>query len=116
MYKRRDSYEVKTLLEKLQNMNPEAEVKLNDYCGETALFVNARMNDDGVVWLDGADDIDMGSEISARFQGAIEEQIDELDFYMDLLEIGIDIEMVRKYMGNEPADHMKEFCEEHGLI
>lgn len=28
----------------------------------------------------------------------------------------IDVPMVRKYLGNETADHMQEFCEEHGLL
>ena len=107
---------VKTLIARLQKMNPEAEVKLNDYNGETALFVNARTNDDGVVWFDGEDDIDMCSEISSRFENAIEENWDELDFYMDMLETGITVDMVRKYMDDEHAVHMQHFCEEHGLM
>ena len=28
----------------------------------------------------------------------------------------IDIKMVRKYLGDDAADHMKDFCKEHGLI
>lgn len=107
---------VKTLIKRLQKMNPEAEVKLNDYGGETALFVNARVNDKNTVWLDGEDDINMGLEISARFERAIEEEWDELDFYMDMLEIGITVDMVRKYMDDEHANHMQRFCEEHGLM
>ena len=108
---------VKTLIKKLQRMNPEAEVKLNNYGGEKALFVNARKNDENTVWLDGEKDIDMQEEINARFEAAVNGEWDsDLDFYMDLLETGIDIEMVRKYMGDEPADHMRQFCEEHGLI
>ena len=107
---------VKTLIERLSKMNLEAEVKLNEYGGDTVLFVNARANDNNTVWLDGEHDIDMGSEISARYEYALEEQIDELDFYMDLLEIGITVDMVRKYMDDEHANHMKEFCEEHGLL
>lgn len=31
-------------------------------------------------------------------------------------ETGIDIKMVRKYLGDDAADHMKDFCKEHGLI
>lgn len=96
-------------------MNPEAEVRLNDFNGETALFVNARANNKNVVWLDGEYDIDLGEEISARYEKASAEQWNELDFYMDLLEIGITVDMVRKYMGDEHADIMEKFCEEHGL-
>lgn len=33
-----------------------------------------------------------------------------------MLETGIDIKMVRKYLGDDAADHMKVFCIEHGLI
>lgn len=107
---------VKTMIQKLEKMNPEAEVRLNDYKGDTALFVNSHTNDTDVVWIDGEHDIDLGEEISARYERAIDEQLDELDFYMDLLEIGITVDMVRNYMGDEKADVMKKFCEEHGLI
>lgn len=41
---------------------------------------------------------------------------DELDVYSEMLETGIDIKMVRKYLGDDAADHMKDFCKEHGLI
>ena len=59
---------------------------------------------------------DMGEAISARIQQALENDEDELDFYMEMLESGIDVEMVRKFVSNEAADHMQEFCEEHGLL
>lgn len=39
-----------------------------------------------------------------------------LDVYSEMLETGIDIKMVRKYLGDDVADHMKDFCKEHGLI
>lgn len=39
-----------------------------------------------------------------------------LEVYMEMLEAGINVPMVRKYMGNEVADAMQQFCEEHGLI
>lgn len=107
---------VKTLIGKLSKMNPEAEVRLNDYGGETALFVNARVDDDNIVWLDGEDDIDMGSEISARYEHADETHMDMIDFYTELLETGITIDMVRKYMGDYHAEQMQEFCKKHGLV
>lgn len=108
---------VKTLIKNLQRMNPEAEVKLNNYSGEKALFVNARKNDENTVWLDGEKDIDMQEEINARFEAAANGEWDsDLEFYEDLLETGIDVEMVRKYTSDEIADHMQEFCEEHGLL
>lgn len=107
---------VKSLIKRLENVNPEAEIRLNDYNGDSVLFVNERMNDPNVVWLDGENDIDLGEEISSRYEKATDEQEDELDFYMELLEIGITVDMVRKYMGDDRADVMQEFCEDHGLI
>ena len=46
----------------------------------------------------------------------VENGMDELDVYSDMLKTGIDVDMVRKYMGNDVANHMKKFCEEHGLL
>lgn len=107
---------VSKLIEKLTEMNPEAEVRLNDYGGETVLFVNARLNDDRIVWLDGENDIDMRSEISARYEHADEVSMSEFDFYKDLLEIGITVNMVQKYMGDTYATRMENFCKEHELL
>lgn len=55
--------------------------------------------------LETENDNDMREEIQARFDAASE-----------MLETGIDIKMVRKYLGDDVADHMKDFCKEHGLI
>lgn len=107
---------VKTLIKELEKFNPDAVVKLNDYDGGTALFVNCRVDDENIVWIDGEDDFDLSAELEARYEIAIEENIDELDFYMDLLEIGITVDHVRECMGKEKAKHMKDFCKEHGLI
>ena len=61
-------------------------------------------------------DNDMREEIQARFDTALEDGKDELDVYSEMLETGIDIKMVRKYLGDDAADLMKDFCKEHGLI
>lgn len=107
---------VKKAIEILQNMNSNAELKLHDRFGEPVLFIVALENDNNTVWLETETDNDMGSEIGARFENALEKQLDELDFYTDLLETGITVDMVRKYMDDETANHMKDFCEEHGLL
>lgn len=107
---------VKTLIKQLEKFNPEAIVKLHHRDDEELLFTVGIVGMDDVMWLETESDNDMSSEISARFEAALEENWDELDFYMDLLEIGITVDMVRKYMDNEHADHMKQFCYEHGLI
>ena len=95
---------VKTLIKKLEKMDPEAEVRLHDKTGESVLFVLcAKKYPD--VWLQTEGDVDMSDEIQARFDDAIENGTDELDVYM-----------VRKYLGDNAAEHMQNFCEEHGLI
>jgi len=66
--------------------------------------------------LETENDNDMKEEIQARFDAALEDGKDELDVYSEMLETGIDIKMVRKYLGDDAADHMKDFCKEHGLI
>lgn len=61
------------------------------------------------------DDIDLGEEISARFANASEIQIDELDFFLDLLDMGITLEDIRLYC-QDKYEYSKSFMEEHGLI
>lgn len=107
---------VKRLVERLSKFNPEAEVKLNDRYGETALFVNALANDDSVVWIDGEDDIDMGSELSTRWIESPNVFKTDLEFYKDLLETGITVDMVRKYMGDIYANTMEECCKKYNLL
>lgn len=91
---------VKTLIEKLSHYNKDAIVRLHHREGEELLFALAFQNDDTTVVLD----------------AALEDGKDELDVYSEMLETGIDIKMVRKYLGDDAADHMKVFCIEHGLI
>ena len=73
-------------------------------------------NLDTIIVLETENDNDMREEIQARFDAALEDGKDELDVYSEMLETGIDIKMVRKYLGDDAADHMKDFCKEHGLI
>lgn len=106
---------VKTLIKKLEKMDPEAKVRLHDKVGEPVLFVLSAKNIPDV-WLQSERDVDMADEIQSRFDDAIENGTDELDVYMEMLDTGIDVPMVRKYLGDEAADYMQRFCGEHGLI
>ena len=106
---------VERLIEELKKFNPKAEVRLNSMMGDTVLFVNALANNDNYIWLDGENDIDLGAELDERFRVAVEKQLDELDFYTELLDIGITVDMVKKYIGVDEAHHMQVFCEEHCL-
>lgn len=107
---------VKTLIQSLQKKNPEAKVMLNYRDGNECLFCLSAKGEDDVVWLEGEHDMDLSAELEARYEHAMETGMDELDFYIDLLEIGITMIMVSRYMGKEHAEHMKTFCNEHGLI
>lgn len=107
---------VERMIKELKKMDPKASVKMHDHFGEPVLFVLALANDAENVWIESESDMDLGNELEERFRNAAENQLDELDFYMDLLEIGITIEHVRCYMGEKTAKHMEEFCEEHGLV
>lgn len=91
-------------------------VRLHHREGEELLFALAFQNDDTIIVLETENDNDMREEIQARFDAALEDGKDELDVYSEMLETGIDIKMVRKYLGDDAADHMKDFCKEHGLI
>ena len=107
----------KKLLELLNsnNYDEDAVVRMHSRDGEEVLFVVGLVNDNKTIWLETESDNDMSAEISARFENALENQVDELDFYMDLLETGINVAMIEKYIGKEAAIHMEEFCKEHGL-
>lgn len=107
---------VKHLIERLEKMNPDAVVRLGDKNGEPVLFVMALINDEENVWLESESCCDMANEIQTRFEDAIEDGTDELDVYMEMLELGIDVDMVRRYFGDESADHMEAFCKDCGLI
>lgn len=106
---------VERLIKQLKNYNPKAEVRLNDHKGDVALFALALKDNDNVVWIEGKDDIDLGEEISARFQRANEIQMDELDFFMDLFDMGITLADIELYY-LERYEYSKRFMEEHGLI
>ena len=106
----------KTLIERLQRFDENAEVRLHSAEGEEVLFVLAKNNDTSTIWLETESDVDMSDEIQTRFDDAIENGLDELDVYSELLETGINVPMVEKYMGKKEAEHMMEFCVEHGIL
>lgn len=112
-------------LEELQKTMPNAEIRLNGCYGDSLLFVTSLARNSikpchediaNVIWLEGESDNDMTEEIYARFDEAIEEGLDELDVYSEMLEIGIDVDMVRRYTDDDCANKMETFCKEHGLL
>ena len=109
---------VRKMIEELQKCDPNARVVLNDIDSDEEVisvlsFVNHRTDR---VCLASEYDTEMTEELEARLDWASENNIDEIEFYSDLLETGIDVDMVRKYLGEDQAKHMEEYCIEHGLI
>lgn len=108
---------VRKMIEELQKCDPNARVVLNDIDSEEEVisvlsFVNHKTDR---VCLASEYDTEMTEELEAMLDYASENNIDETEFYTDLLERGIDVDMVRRYLGEEQAVHMEEYCKEHGI-
>ena len=106
---------VGTLIKYLQKYDENEIVRLHCVDGEPVLFALQAMNKPGV-WLETESDNDMAEEIKARFEDAALHGVDEGDVYSLMLEQGIDIGMVRKYIGDAGANKMRTYCEHHGLL
>lgn len=107
---------VKRMIEELKKFNPEAEVLMHMYGGEPVLFVLARANDNNNVWLETDSDCDLGNELTERFEKLPTDKEGQINFYKDLFEIGITLDMIYKYMGATTGNRVKEFCKEYNLI
>ena len=109
---------VQWLINILKKANPEQRIYLDSKYSEEALFVVSFISPEkysNIICLETESDNDMGAELEEKFKNAIEDYSDEADFYSDLLEMGIDANMVHKYLGAKQADHMIDFCKSHGL-
>ena len=73
------------------------------------------MNADGTIVIETSDDMDMTSELYERFKDAANNQLDELDFFMELMENGITLQDIKKFLP-EKYKYSKKFMQEHGLI
>ncbi len=106
---------VSRMIKELQKCNPNAEIKLHHKEGNNALFVVTYVGDKNNVVIEDKSDNDLRSELDARFENAIENNIDELDFFMDLLETGFTLDDIKENLP-EQYTYTKEFLENHGLI
>ena len=98
---------VEALIKKLQKMNPDAVVHLHHKDGDEVLFIMAQQNDNSVVWLETEYDNDMGQEIQARFDAIDHGEVDDKTMYAEMLSLGITVDMVQKYTGDNNADRME---------
>ena len=101
---------VEALIKRLQKMNSDAVVHLHHKDGDEVLFMMAQQNDNSVVWLETEYDNDMGQEIQARFDAIDHGEVDEWTMYAEMLSLGITVDMVRKYTGDDNADRMERAC------
>lgn len=97
-------------------MDQNAIVRLNGAMGEEVLFIKKHAADQSLVWLETESDVDLEKIIKDRLNEALINGEDETDVYSELLESGINLDMVEKYLGSGQADHMEACCREHGLI
>lgn len=106
---------VSRMIKELQKYNPDAEVKMHHRQGNNALFVLAYVGDENTVVIKDKSDNDLSSELEERFNLASEKQLDELDFFTDLLETGFTLDDIKENLPDK-YEYSKQFLEEHGLI
>ncbi len=107
---------VRRLIQELSKYKSDADVICSGD-GRPVIFVFGYKDKPDNVLLETENDCDMASQLEEHFKDAANNpNTDELDFYTDLLEVGITVDCVRRYMGDEAAQHMSDFCQEHGLL
>lgn len=102
-------------LEKFNEISPDADVKLHGKYGESALFIMGAENDNKTIWINSESDVDMKNEISERFR-YIDECDNAIDYYADMLDLGITPTMVGKYIGKEYEMRMLIDCASYNLL
>lgn len=108
--------EVSEIIGFIANYNDNCEVKLDGFTGNNVLFVVSYKGKDNVVILEDKSDCDLSSELDARFNNAIEEQVDELDFIMELFETGFTLEDLRENLSEDRFKYVHTFASDHGLL
>lgn len=104
----------KLLLELFTDDDMNMDIKMHTVNGRPALFIVEYENIPDVVVIEDAGDNDLSSELEARFEYAAEEQLDELDFFMDLLDTGFVLGDIKEHLP-EQYEYSKMFMELHGL-
>lgn len=89
------TFTVSKLVDYLTEQSNNAEIVMHTE-NNPALFVVSYERIPDVVVIEDADDNDLTSELDARFEYAAEKQVDELDFFMDMLDTGFTLEDIKK--------------------
>lgn len=98
-----------------KNMESDERVLAHNYYDNEELFALQIIGHEEYVVLEDTSDINMTEELSAQFDHAAEEDLDETDFFMDLLEMGFTLDHIKQYLPDK-YEYSKTFMEEHGLI
>lgn len=106
---------VKRLIKELKKCNKDAEVKLHTMHGNNVLFVMSYVGNNMEVVLEDKTDNDLVSELEERFKKLSENNINELDFFCDLIETGFTLDDIKTYLPSK-YEYTKDFCEVHGLV
>lgn len=110
-----EKFTVYNLLEALSSYRDRHDVIMHSLRdGKPVLFVVSYENIPGVVVLEDADDNDLSSELEARFENAAEQQMDELDFFMDLIDTGFTLDDIKEHLP-EQYEYSRMFMTLHGL-
>ena len=56
-----------------------------------------------------------GNQLKEKFERASKEELDELDFFIELIEEGFTLDDIKNYLPDR-YEYAKSFMEEHGLI
>lgn len=102
------------VLSKMAQENPNSDVKLHGLYGESALFICKKKGDE-TIWIQSESDVNMKEEISERFK-CINECDNAIDYYADMLDLGITPTMVGKYIGKEYEMKMLIDCASYNLL
>lgn len=107
---------VSKLIEELKKSDPNNEVILHSPMGETIVCV-ARYQSEAYkskVGLYVKSDINVKSELYARFHEASKYFDSELDFFLDLLDSGFTLDDIKEHLPDKYL-YSHKFMKEHGL-
>ena len=125
---------VKNLIKTLSQYDPEMDVVLHEFNGESIMFVSSTQKFPNVVRLQTESDINMKEELLERFK-LIEQSEEDKSLYVPMdvfkflkgkrnLELavyesnifqGITPDIIEKYLDKNHADMMREFCKKNKL-
>lgn len=108
---------VRELINELQMCDPEARVYYSDWMGKgrnEILCVYSYENNSDVILQD-ATQFDVHEELKEMLEYFYTKNIDEVDAYTQMCDMGYTPNVVAEYYDEDVAKHMKDFCDEHGI-